>query len=94
MAVPADDSISGGSCAAPRRAQYRAGRPRESSCVKNQEFGEKDALFVTILRGEDAVRPTCELKQSLAVSSSPSLHPQVSLASVNSDQLSINLWIL
>ena len=66
MAVPADDSISGGSCAAPRRAQYRAGRPRErSSCVENQEFGEKDALFVTILRGEHAVRPTCELKQSL-----------------------------
>ena len=85
MAVPADDSISGAAVppwvdlsTAP--AALERGAPVSDSDKKSESFEKKDALVVTTLKGENAVRPTCELNQSSAVSSTPSLHPQVSLA--------------
>ena len=74
MAVPADDSISGAAVppwedlsTAP--AALERGAPVSDSDKKSESFEKKDALVVTTLRGEDAVRPTCELNQSSAVSS-------------------------
>ena len=78
MAVPADDSISGAAVplwedlsTAP--AALERGAPVSDSDKKSESFEKKDApaqsLVVTTLKGENAVRPTCELNQSSAVSS-------------------------
>ena len=69
MAVPADDSISGAAVPPSEElstapAALERGAPVSDSDKKSESFEKKDALVVTTLKGENAVRPTCELNQS------------------------------
>ena len=89
MAVPADDSISGAAVPPPEElstapAALERGAPVSDSDKKSRVLRKGCATsLVTTLRREDVVTQTCELNQSLT----SSLQPQVSLASVNFDQL-------
>ena len=88
MAVPADDSISGAAVPPSEElstapAALERGAPVSDSDKKSRLLRKGCASLVTTLRREDVVTQTCELNQSLT----SSLQPQVSLASVNFDQL-------